>query len=553
MKVVHRIIISLAAAVPLLLAGCSDNGGGSGGGSDGADVDGYLSGDENYQQYLKLRDNGLLDENGNYIIPENGADKIAGSGDILVSFADNRYLDMRYRLPDGTVVTDKCFLNAGDTIVTEKPALKGSAATTYRLDRFELRSNDDYDISFSFEQDATDTYKLTIPEDFLGKNITILPLGKYLDRSVLCRAVDYDENENEVTVDGAWSLLNDVYCKVGKQSEITTLTFSGITGYAVKFDFDPDYYYVVDTSDSGADIIKGSVIFPSVQPSLPTPDYEVKLRRFVNFKFNNKEYLEKIAVDGIEYDRASGALSKLKQQSVVEVTLKDGFRLAPTGSYISEPHRGIGSCSHTIVVPNASEIITLDIIRDDGDPNGDSSGYNSQKYESVNVKYINRDTNKATATPLPDMEYDLEITPKPGYALVDPFRFLGIGDKIENDGANGVAKLSKIKGSDCDAKIKEIIGECLQELIYVYLTRTDGYGGSYEYYYNGEKITANSVGVLEGDEIELTYKLNENGDYCLRGAFNAKKYEKTEKLEIKSEAAGKTLGLSDFKISVDTK
>lgn len=532
MKIVQGVMMILAAVIPLYFTGCVNE----------QAVKDSLSANEEYKQYLEMKQSGELDSDGQYIAPSEDEITIPGSGDILVSIANNQYLDIRGKLTDGTEVKDKCYLNAGDTLLVEKP-VKQNAPTMYKFDRFELRTNDGYDIDFKVENAENDTFKLTIPESYRGKSLTLLPLGKFEDRSIVCRAVVIGENGGQTTANGRWGLVDDIKFNVDTPVEATTLTFSGTAGYTVKFEFDGDYYYVDETSDSGATITYNSVLFPSMKPSDTTPDYTVNLRKYVTVNFVASGYIDSVTVNGIKTELTDGKL-KVKQDDTVNVKLKKRAFFEKS-EYFNTPREHSDGCKEYTLKLQNKDRVELKIVLDN-DPSNEEFDF-----EGVNISYYNQNGKQVSFENLrEDEKFDITITAKENYTLVDNgIYFLDIGKIVDK---NGVAKLTKVSKQESSAKIKEVLEKCLKKTFAVYLSESDE-TGTFEYKLDGDKLAVKDgdpVIVYVGQKLEVTYNARDGYKIPGAGAFGGDGAKKKITIDIPGDWEGKTLSLGDFDIEV---
>ncbi len=531
MKIVQGLLTAFGAIIPLCLTGCVSE----------QDIRDDLAVQEDYQRYLELQKSGALDSEGCYSTASEEEADIPGSGDILISFADNSFLDMRYKLSDGTFVTDKCCLSVGDTLYVEAPQRKETTVSTYQFDRLEIKANDGYDVNFEFENAENGAFKLTIPESYRGKSLTVLPKGKFEDRSVVCKAVVIGENGETTTAGGRWGLSDDTYCKTEETSEATTLTFSGTAGYTVKYDFDGNYFYVDETSDDGATVRYNSVSFPSMKPSDKTPEYTIKLRKFVTVEFDTPAYIDSITVNGNKAELTDGKLTKLRRKDNVVVKLKKGA-VIDSPEYADTPREHSDGCKeYTLKLPD-KEKAELKVTW--------GSGAASEKldFDGVNISYTDKDGKLIAFENLVDNEkYDITITAKDNYKLVDDgFHFLNIGKVVDK---NGVANLNNIPKEKCHEKIAEVLENCLKKQFAVYLSEADEMG-EFEYKLDGKKFTVKGmepVAVYAGQKLKVTYTAHDG--YKIQGSIGK---TKNVTVEIPEDWEGKTLVLGDFGIEVKT-
>ncbi len=238
--------------------------------------------DEDYQQYLEYDEEGMLDTDGYYdgYILDFDLDEDEDKGTIGITFASNNFLLIEYYEDEARTLkidTSDCFMNPGDAIYASDPVILNQLSDLYRLSGYRITEYDEdgEQIDTFMKNVSDDGLVFTIPGDFKGSRISILPIGEYPDRKLrfsVYRTGDDGEPETLYSA-GSWYVN-------GQLTRGSSRSISAIIPYTVEFDFDKDdYFYVsadptpftVNLSDSG------KVQFSEVQPTKGISDFSVEL------------------------------------------------------------------------------------------------------------------------------------------------------------------------------------------------------------------------------------------------------------------------------------
>jgi|GEM_PF-2199133 len=209
--------------------------------------------DEDYVTYESLATEGKLDDNGFYIDEslDEETDEISDdnyvetNGNIHVTFADNRYLDIKYYLDENyTSVIDvnNFYLNPGDVIYASNAENLNPYSDDYHLYRFDIYS---YGEDNSREKidvtDATQKYVYQIPDTFTETQIQIIPIGAYPDGDIMTYTYYEDDIANKISLSnaGTWYVDNE---------EMTdTKEIKPNESFIMSYKYDADNYFYVSS------------------------------------------------------------------------------------------------------------------------------------------------------------------------------------------------------------------------------------------------------------------------------------------------------------------
>lgn len=253
---------------------------------------------EDYLRYEQYREDGKLDESGQYRMPEEQGETALPQqpeGKIHVTFADNRYMKILYYTDASMTVpltTGECYLNPGDSVYAELTGYNKPKSNLYRLAEYRIREydangnvqNEDVEKATGGVGDVTE-YK--IPADFAGAELSILPVGEYADRQLSVDVYYLDDGGKEHSLGnaGSWS-INDADVQDG------TVHISPLEPYVLKFTYDTDNYFYVSSAPEcftkdPADA--GFVEFWEAEPTDADTAYRVELHPYLNLSLKCSE------------------------------------------------------------------------------------------------------------------------------------------------------------------------------------------------------------------------------------------------------------------------
>lgn len=259
----------------LLLSGCSS----------AKDTILHYSGimsEEDYEKYIELKDSGQLGQDGRYALLEPDASPQFSPpvGSIHVTFAKNAYINVEYYL-DSTLKTkvdqSRCYLMPGDHIYYAPESLicEHPSSQWYEFDCFYIYTYDNSgnrsDKPFGTGGGGNTQIVCQVPEDCGSTEISIVPMGKYVPRSI--ELVDYytDSAGQAQELAGTW-IVND------KTVASRTIEVSPVDPLYVDFTYDPTKYSFVASNPSSFYHENGSVRFETTAASENVSRYSVELR-----------------------------------------------------------------------------------------------------------------------------------------------------------------------------------------------------------------------------------------------------------------------------------
>lgn len=252
-----------------------------------------IQNDPDFQQYQKLNIDGKLDSDGVYIDRDyitSTPNPSVSQGQVHVTFATNRYLKIKY-YSDADLTKeinqDECFLNPGDTIFATVES-ENINSNLYRIAKFIIiEYNSEGVEKAQYSQKANSSKVFSIPMDFSGTELSIIPIGEYPDRKLSMRVfyIDNEDCEKDLASAGQWS-INGESC-TGNQASI-----SPIVPYVLRFDFDKENYFFVSstpvcfTDDPNH---AGFVEFWAANPTDNDIEYAVQLHKYLHLGITMEE------------------------------------------------------------------------------------------------------------------------------------------------------------------------------------------------------------------------------------------------------------------------
>lgn len=258
--------------------------------------------DPDFQVYQQLSENGRLNSDSIYIEADSitaAPSSFADRGQIHVTFASNGFLKIRYYADaelKKLINQKECFLNPGDTIFATVES-RNTISNLYGIARYLIIEYDaEGNIKAQFSQEADSNEVFSIPTDFSGNDLSIIPIGAYPDRKLSMRAFYIDDKNQEIDLAnaGRWS-INDEPCS-GNQAAI-----SPIVPYALRFDFDTKNYFFVSSTPGSFTADPDRTGFVEFWEADPTDDdiaYSVQLHRYLHLDITMEEAATVVLNDG---------------------------------------------------------------------------------------------------------------------------------------------------------------------------------------------------------------------------------------------------------------
>ncbi len=528
-----RLLVALMAlSVMSLIAGCSSeklNAYIQKKAADRSDI----KNTEEYKTYEELLKSGKLDEEGRYN-PSLGGDSITDdhSEKINVTFARNSFIKVFYYAdPERTVPIDPadCWLKPGDSIYAPQIELSNSNSH-YVFSCFHIiyDEGDEADV-----EPGDGGFLFTVPEDYAGERISVMPMGKYLPRVISLNDYYLAADGKKVELSGKWTVN-------GKSVIVDCADVNSISPCTVTYDYGEyadDYYFVkgapsvsevgtdVSFNDDGSDTFSVEM-HQYIIVSIDNVDYNIFHRNIIKSVSANGESDQEINVKA-----GNIRLDKRRCGDQIVIRVDSDYKVGSPELSVSEPvSRDGGSVSeYRVTIPDTVETLltvtvgkitaTLDKFAAPSISNAslvvtDSSGRVLQAGDEVD------DNEKLT----------VEIRPSAGYYVT--------GKNVKND-----VYQDTMKYRDYIDDIDDIIDKHeVKKLIRVTLSPSDDFG-TCVYSVSGKEVSVTAA-LHEGDKLKLTYTVKDG--YKLDRWFLASKTKYTDSLTITADMDGKTLGRQDF-------
>lgn len=289
---------------------------------------------DDYVKYLQYQEAGMLDENGQYMEPDTSDEEsdIDMDGDIRVTFAENRYLEIWYFTDadmSAPVSGNFCYMVPGETLYAKVIESSNPNSNMYRLSEYRIVEYDaEGGVKEEHHQEETDgRFEYQIPTGFQGTEIAVIPVGECPDRNLSVAAYYMDDEGNERILGnaGVWS-IND------KKIEGNTAQVSPLEPYVLKFTYDAENYFYVGcepgcfTKDPGT---AGFVEFWEAEPTDKEIDYRVELHPFLTLtlKFSEEAQVR------INQDKEE-TVKKNKEWNPGKLQFGDSITIETTGEVI---------------------------------------------------------------------------------------------------------------------------------------------------------------------------------------------------------------------------
>lgn len=240
--------------------------------------------DARYKEYSAYTENGNLDSSGYYIESEmdDPEQVLRHNNGTKVSLARNGYLDVKYykdALFYEEVNSQYVYLGVNDCLFASVTVSNAAPSTAYCFAGFRLSEADENgeinELSVLMPDDNSLVFQLA--DEYVGKDLVLVPLGTYETKQVSVTASYFDNNDVEHPLAGKW-VVNDKPV-VGSKAEV-----SPVSSYITSFEFDPYEYFFLSSEPqcfycSNED---GLIIFNKCEPTDEVSTYSVQLHQFVN-------------------------------------------------------------------------------------------------------------------------------------------------------------------------------------------------------------------------------------------------------------------------------
>ena len=278
--------------------------------------------DADYLKYEEYYQAGKLNEAGYYSEEvfeeeESSIDELIPSDAVHVSYSANAYLDVQYFSdPEKTTSLNlaHCYLNTGDSIYATVSISKDVASSMYHFSGFRIYEyNGDERELLTTVEPSDDGLVLNVTDDYIGKDISIDPIGDYEERVISLEDSYIDNSDLEHNLSGTW-VVND--------QEITgdEATINPVSSYVISYQFDGDHYFYLksDPECYYSNNEDGIVIFTKRESEDETEDYSVTLHEYVSVSIISAEtrFVTLNSSRGIIYN---GSEQEVKADTALEI------------------------------------------------------------------------------------------------------------------------------------------------------------------------------------------------------------------------------------------
>lgn len=476
-----------------------------------------------YAHYLELKNSGQLSRQGHYV-----TDGLRDG--IHVTFADNALLRIAYFKDKDlkeSLSREACYLQPGEAIYAQISSLQdGYDCSGFQIYAFDKNGN--YSNVSNLEQNLADGLVLSIPQDYAGTELSVMPVGQYRNRTITfsdCFAVEGAEGR---VVGGQW-LINGVPC------EDNMAQISVASSAEIQYSFEPTSYYLKQASPQHPDYDeeKGILSFDPIEPGTGDLAYSVTLGKLseVDLTVN----LEKSVGDSVfsvftsNGDNSPKGYGKSKNiyngtiKSITPVSIKiDKSDLAPDKAFcftVKREHDDKDTQTEILYVDQTSEDINEPDIyipvynRDNllkqctamsiSISQVDASPFHMPTLADASLSVYQA----GTEDPLEDGEL-IEGSSKVRIKLVPNDGLYLSGKSVKNNTFEDTMSFSDYK-----KKIDEILDEH-PRLSYIHLTlENDGKYGTCTFLLDGKEIEGTEIDAREGQTLKLKYQLSDAERY----------------------------------------
>ncbi|MEY8522859.1 hypothetical protein AALA90_07520 [Lachnospiraceae bacterium 38-10] len=251
-----------------------------------------------YQNYINLKNTNQLDAEGYYISSEinDSAESLPPDNSIHVTFADNAYLEIEYYADTELTIPvsrHECYLKPDDRIYASIPVPVHPSSNYFSFDRFCIYAYDEdgnkgeelfwKDNTYSENgksslnnDDTNSLLVLSVPENYNGAEIAVIPIGEYQKRSIKLNDYYIDSTGNTQTEKNDMPLGN--WTVNGESLSKDSIEISPVESLFVDFNYDPEKFAFESSAPSSFYNDKGLVRFETTLAVDNIQEYSVELR-----------------------------------------------------------------------------------------------------------------------------------------------------------------------------------------------------------------------------------------------------------------------------------
>ena len=345
-------IIAIIVLVSLALSGCSSI-------EDLIEhrvlMESGIEDDPDYQDYLFYSENNRTDAEG-YLLFSEGEESIESNeeekGTVRITLGKNNNLLITYYYDahlTQEITGNVCYLNPGDSLYASEPIIRNVSTNKYVFDKYQIYEEKE-DGKVLIEESVGNGFLVyTVPSDFTGTDLSILPLGKLTNRHLSLETILIDEKgEKKASGIGTWwvngSIVQDCETDI-----------SPVVSYRVEYDISNDEeisdLYYIDPGRSSSEISFvdiDRVRFFEQDSASDVERFSVALRRYTTLTIKNEKTnlttrgLVKLTINGKEIENGKPSYTEqLKNGDEITVIIRKDSIITPDtsqdGFAISEP------------------------------------------------------------------------------------------------------------------------------------------------------------------------------------------------------------------------
>lgn len=453
-----------------------------------------LADDPDYQRYMTLLDQGLLDETGIYMEPETeGQEESKGEGRIHVTFAENPRIRARFYSDAGkSAPLSSCDVNPGDRIYIDTPVASHALTDLFSASRFRFVSYDsEYEEVWSeiVEAEGGGSY-ITIPEDCPVTEVSVQPLGNYDGRVVYLSDYTLDEEGRRHEQHGEWTLNEEVFTEA--HAEIpSSMDLDPL------YQYDPAVYRFISSEPEAyfLDETKGIIRFAHEDALGDHDRYEIELQKYLTVTINGTpdEGIISAFVNGGPAVRRENTLMKISREDQLVIFTEEGYTVT-SDDLVSkgDAEKTEEGVAHTFDVPEDAPAELSVLIHKDTDTFQPLAVANAE----LTLKKSDGTEFEEDDSADPEEEVTLSLKPVEGYYIT--------GDETEN---NAFEK-TMTYGGYLESVDQLINTHRIMKYVTVTLEEKGDHGSS-EYTLDKEAVSETVNGLKVGDRIKVRYTLTD--------------------------------------------
>ena len=300
-----------------------------------------IENDDDYKKYQNNVTENKVDSNGNYISEDYDENFIVSTGDIHVSFFDNKNIKLKYYYDaQQTREIDvlNCYMDPGDKIYASIEEINNTNSNLYDFSEFKIFRYDENGDRYNVDNTSKDIEVIVIPIDLKSKEIAIEPIGYYPQKQLSFEDAIVNSDGTTVKANGTWYIDN-------KKCDSDSTNISSTAKYAITYEYDPSKYYFVKSSPEAYFYSdeKGKVIFSDSKND--SGEYSVELHKNISadtdinkpglielrlnnelINGNNKDKLNKLRCgDVLKYTTDKNNNVTCKELDSERLEMTDGF------------------------------------------------------------------------------------------------------------------------------------------------------------------------------------------------------------------------------------